>query len=82
LQPLATNLVSVEPFLHPVLRERFGQSDAVVVSGRTLEDHVAQQEDATVDTVVMVNVLEHIENDTGALQKFRHPRKGASLSSS
>ena len=70
LQPLATNLVSVEPFLHPVLRERFGQSDAVVVSGRTLEDHVAQQEDATADTVVMVNVLEHIDNDTRALQQF------------
>jgi hypothetical protein len=36
-----------------------------------LEDHVAQQEDATADTMVMVNVLEHIENDTGALQRFR-----------
>jgi len=70
LQPLASNLVLVEPFMHPVLHARFGKSDAVSVSERTLEDHVARQEDAMADTVVMVNVLEHIEHDTGALKQF------------
>ena len=69
LLPLASHLTLVEPsnFLIAPLRARFAASAQVVVAGATLEEHVARTADETLDTVVLVNVLEHIEDDRAAL---------------
>jgi hypothetical protein len=75
LQPLASNLVLVEPFMHPVLRERFGQSDAVRVRGSTLEDHVAQQEDATADIFVpaLSALMSAMDRHLGHYRRYHRP---------
>ena len=69
LLPLAGHLTLVEPssFLIDPLRSRFAASAHVAVAGATLEEHVAGTADGTFDTVVLVNVLEHIEADRAAL---------------
>lgn len=69
LLPLAERLTLVEPSpaLVPRLRARFAAQPNVVVSGDMLEAHVATMGAGVVDTVVMINVLEHIEDDQAAL---------------
>ena len=69
LLPMAGHLTLVEPsnFLIAPLRSRFVDSAHVAVAGATLEEHVASTADETFDTVVLVNVLEHIEADRAAL---------------
>ena len=69
LLPLAGHLTLVEPsgFLIDPLRSRFAASANVAVAAATLEAHAAQTADETFDTVVLVNVLEHIEADRAAL---------------
>jgi 2-polyprenyl-3-methyl-5-hydroxy-6-metoxy-1,4-benzoquinol methylase len=48
-----------------VLRERYAGSDRITVR------HVDELTDAAFDTAVMVNVLEHIDDDVGALHSLR-----------
>jgi len=82
LLPHATSLVAVEPSrnLIAALRTRLGSHDNVEVCGETLEAHVARQNDRSCDTIVMINVLEHIEDDRAALQNLvRMLRPGGSL---
>jgi SAM-dependent methyltransferase len=69
LLPLADRLILVEPSppLIPKLRARFAAQPKVAVSGDMLEAHVATMGPSAVDTVVMINVLEHIEDDGAAL---------------
>jgi SAM-dependent methyltransferase len=69
LAPLAEKLTIVEPSanLAAVLRAKFRDDSKVEVAEASLEQHTVSIGDASVDTVVMVNVLEHIENDRGAL---------------
>ena len=69
LLPLASHLTLVEPssFLIAPLRSRFAASSHVAVVGMTLEEHAACTADETLDTVVLVNVLEHVEADRTAL---------------
>ena len=70
LAPLATSLTLVEPSanLIPPLSARFAAMPKVRVLNQRLEDHVAALAGQSVDTLVLVNVLEHIENDRAALQ--------------
>jgi SAM-dependent methyltransferase len=72
LRPLAQSLTLIEPSvnLHPALRNRFRDDASIDVQAMTLEEHVAQTGTATVDTVVLVNVLEHIADDKGALAEL------------
>ena len=72
LRPKAESLSLIEPStnLHPALRERFRGDPAVGVVAMTLEEHVKQAGTGTADTVVLVNVLEHIEDDTSALREL------------
>jgi SAM-dependent methyltransferase len=72
LRPLAQNLTLVEPSLnlHAALGERFAGDTSVVIEAMTLEQHVQQTGTATIDTAVLVNVLEHIEDDTNALAEL------------
>ena len=69
LRPLAERLTLVELSANLVekLRSRFGNDENVSVVGECLENHAATASSDSVDTIVMVNVLEHIENDVGAL---------------
>ena len=50
-----------------MLRTKFRDDPKVEVIHQSLQQHVAKMGDAAVDTVVMVNVLEHIEDDRQAL---------------
>jgi SAM-dependent methyltransferase len=69
LGSLADKLTLVEPSakLAAVLRTKFRGDPKVEVIHQSLQQHVATMGDAAVDTVVMVNVLEHIEDDRQAL---------------
>ncbi len=70
LEPLAAALTLVEPSTNLVnpLRVRFSGVSKVHVVGASLEEHVAQLAPGSVDAFVLVNVLEHIEDDRQALQ--------------
>ncbi len=69
LAALADKLALVEPSanLAAILRSKFRDDRKVEVIDQTLQQHVVQVGGAAVDTVVMVNVLEHIEDDRQAL---------------
>ncbi|MBX7199494.1 MAG: class I SAM-dependent methyltransferase [Rhodospirillaceae bacterium] len=82
LAPLAASLTLVEPSanLIPPLSARFAATPQVRVLHARLEDHVAALAEQSVDTLVLVNVLEHIEDDRAALQAmFRSLRRGGHL---
>jgi SAM-dependent methyltransferase len=72
LAPLAKMLTLVEPSpnLVETLRARFAKNSSIVVQGESLETHVSQIKAGSIDTVVMVNVLEHIEDDEEALARL------------
>lgn len=65
-------LTLVEPSanLNASLRARFQSDERVAISDLMLEAHVATLEDASVDTLVLVNVLEHIEDDDAAVREL------------
>ncbi len=70
LAPLAETLTLVEPSPNLIdrLQARFADSAKVTVTADSLEAHVAQLSPGSVDTIVMVNVLEHIADDRAALR--------------
>ncbi len=72
LKPLSANLTLVEPSpnLAAQLRSRFDDDGKVIIIEESLEAHAAQVDAGTVDTFVLVNVLEHIEDDQEALYKL------------
>jgi|tagenome__1003787_1003787.scaffolds.fasta_scaffold20736696_2 SAM-dependent methyltransferase len=72
LRPVAQRLTLIEPSanLHAALRARFPDDALVEIEALTLEEHVKQTETGTVDTAVLVNVLEHIEDDANALAEL------------
>jgi SAM-dependent methyltransferase len=61
------DLVEPSPNLVGQLRRRFADEPKVHVFAETLETRIEQGEPGTYDAVVMVNVLEHIEDDALAL---------------
>jgi SAM-dependent methyltransferase len=69
LAPLADELTLVELSTNLIepLRARFSHDTRVSVISESLEEHAAHLGAGAVDTVVMVNVLEHIEDDREAL---------------
>ena len=72
LLPLADRLTVVEPSpnLAVALKSRFANDPRVEVREDTLEDHAPRLASESVDTVVMINVLEHIDDDPGALSQL------------
>jgi SAM-dependent methyltransferase len=72
LAPLAKTLTLVEPSdsLIGHLRARFKDAPGVTVVGEMLETYSEKMGKESVDTIVMVNVLEHIEDDRKALAKL------------
>lgn len=82
LHPAATSLTLVEPSsnLTSQLRDRFAGETRITIAEQNLESHAAQLSDGCVDTLVLVNVLEHIEDDQDALdQLMRALRPGGHL---
>ena len=69
------DLVEPSPNLNSVLAARFGPSPRVKVFGVSLEDHLREASPESYDAAVLVNVLEHIADDTGALSALRHVLK-------
>lgn len=79
---LADNVTLVEPSrsLSGALRARFSDTPKVSVIDESLETHIAKTMSGSFDTVLMVNVLEHIEDDRAALANlFRILRPGGHL---
>lgn len=69
IRPYLDTLQLVEPSanLIPALESRFSDDESVSVAHATLEAYLAQTGGETYDTIAMVNVLEHIEDDAAAL---------------
>jgi len=70
--PLAEKLILVEPSknLAEHLKLQFSGDPKIEVTCDTLEHHVVHVPDAFADTVILVNVLEHIESDRAALARL------------
>ena len=66
---LADSVTLVEPSrsLTETLRTRFSNTPKVEVVSESLEAHIGKAASESFDTVLMVNVLEHIEDDRKAL---------------
>jgi 2-polyprenyl-3-methyl-5-hydroxy-6-metoxy-1,4-benzoquinol methylase len=73
LRPRADSLTLIEPSanLHDALREKFPDDPSVEIGAITLEEHVTQTGSGAVDTAVLVNVLEHIEDDAWRCRNCR-----------
>lgn len=65
-------LVEPAPNLFRQLEERFSGDDAMSIVANTVEDYLANAGAATCDSVVLVNVLEHIEDDDVAIAGLFH----------
>jgi SAM-dependent methyltransferase len=72
LVPFATRLTLVEPSANLVrrLRKRFEAQSKVEVVDASVEDHAIRMADNSVDTIVLVNVLEHVQDDREALTRL------------
>jgi SAM-dependent methyltransferase len=72
LLPLADTLTLVEPSPNLVasLRTRFAGQPRVDIRAEMLESHVKQVPAGAAETIVMVNVLEHVEDDEDALSNL------------
>ena len=73
----SASLTLVEPSPHhaDILRQRFTDTSKVTILCGTLEEHAAHFPETSVDAVVMVNVLEHIEDDKAALLEIHRSLK-------
>lgn len=67
-----TTLDLIEPSanLADPLKQRFGDDENIAIFEEPLETRLPEIADATYDSVVLVNVLEHIEDDAAALEGF------------
>ena len=73
-------LVEPDVQLVDILRQRLSQRDEVDVAAADLLTHAHSLPTAGVDTIVMINVLEHIEDDAEALIALRRVlRPGGAL---
>ncbi|HJN25879.1 MAG TPA: class I SAM-dependent methyltransferase [Rhodospirillales bacterium] len=72
IRPYVTSLDLVEPSanLAAPLQQRFAGDDGIAIYGEPLEIRLPAIGDETYDSVLLVNVLEHIEDDIGALDGF------------
>jgi SAM-dependent methyltransferase len=69
LRPHVSELDLVEPSVNLVARleTRFAGDDGVQIFAEPLEGRIPATADGTYDSIVLVNVLEHIEDDAAAL---------------
>lgn len=62
------DLVEPSANLAAPLKQRFGEDENIAIYEETLETHLPKIADETYDSVVLVNVMEHIEDDVAALE--------------
>jgi len=72
VRPHVTKLDLVEPStnLEVTLRQNFKGDDGVKIIKESLENQLPTISDGAYETIVLVNVLEHIEDDSAALDGF------------
>lgn len=72
LSPFADRLTLVEPSnnLSELLQAQFGENSRTEVATETLEQHTTRMKSGSADTIVLVNVLEHIEDDETAVSEL------------
>jgi SAM-dependent methyltransferase len=72
IAPFAEHLILVEPSTNLVrlLHKRFADDPKIEVVSENLETHIFRLAINSIDTVVMVNVLEHIADDGAALSRL------------
>lgn len=70
LRPFFSTFDAVEPspVQHKDLQTRFSGDDGVRVFSETIDDYRARAGDGSRDSICMVNVLEHIEDDLQAIR--------------
>jgi len=68
-------LVEPSPSRGAALSRRFDGDPCVTIVVDTLEGHLPGAMDKSRDTLVLINVLEHIEDDDGALAQFHRVLK-------
>jgi SAM-dependent methyltransferase len=73
LVPMADHTDLVEPSANLIgpLEKRFEGDRRVRVINKSLQDYVNEQDRQSLDAAVMVNLLEHIEEDTTALSSLK-----------
>ena len=73
LLPLVDDLILVEPsaYFSSVLHQRFGGRDDVFIHNSSVENYLEASHRGRCNTVVMVNVLEHIKDDAAVLAGVR-----------
>jgi len=73
LLPLFDDLCLVEPstYFTSVLHQRFGGRDDVFIHNSSVENYLEASHRGRCNTVVMVNVLEHIKDDAAVLAGVR-----------
>jgi SAM-dependent methyltransferase len=71
--PMVDRIELVEPSENLVARltERFAGDGGVTVVSKSLEQYVAGRADASLDAALLVNLLEHIDDDLAALVEIR-----------
>lgn len=73
-------LVEPSPNLAVRLEKSFADDPAVTVHRQSLEQHICDLADSSVDTIVLISVLEHVEDDANAIAQFhRVLRPGGKL---
>ncbi len=67
--PAVTQMTLVEPSKRQsdILKKTFEGADNVAIHGEAIERALAEIPAASVDTIVMINVLEHIEDDAAVV---------------
>lgn len=73
LLPLSDDLCMIEPsaYFSSVLQQRFAACDNVSLHNTSVESYFEANHQGRCNTVVMVNVLEHIEDDVAVLAGVR-----------
>jgi SAM-dependent methyltransferase len=71
--PLVDRIDVIEPSPNLIgpLRQRFESTTSVRVEGKSLQAYIAEREPNSLDAAVMVNLLEHIEDDVGVLSDLK-----------
>lgn len=69
------DLVEPSPNLHARLEQRFDGQPNVAIIKNTLESAIVDMDDNTYDCIVMINVLEHIEDDLAAIRECQRIMK-------
>jgi SAM-dependent methyltransferase len=64
------DLIELSPELSQRLKSRLGNRENVTLHNSSAEDWLAEAEPSSRETIVMVNVLEHIEDDVASLKQI------------